>query len=81
MCHNAWFELQKLNRVCMVLGYESYHKWVDLLLVNQIKGAVNKLRLQENGVAHWSAIVMTPLRKINKPRNDLRCLKANETFI
>ena len=32
-------------------------------------------------VAHWSATVMTPLRKINKPRNDLHCLKANETLI
>ena len=32
-------------------------------------------------LAHWSATVMTPLRRINKPRNDLRRLKANETFI
>ena len=32
-------------------------------------------------LAHWSATVMTPLGKINKPCNDLCCLKANETFI
>ena len=32
-------------------------------------------------ITHWSATVMTPLGKINKPCNDLRRLKANETFI
>ena len=34
-----------------------------------------------NPLAHWSATVMTPLGKINKLRNDLGHLKANETFI
>ena len=32
------------------------------------------------GVPHWSATV-TPIGRINKPRNDLCHLKANETFI
>ena len=32
-------------------------------------------------LSHWLAIVMTPLGKINKPRDDLCRLKANETSI
>ena len=72
---NSWVrEFQKVRFPLTVSKYAQVGEFHSVYSVRQFQTA-------NYYITNWSATVMTPLGKINKPRNDLRRLKANETFI
>ena len=71
------------NKWMKISGLETNIFGLKMMMKSGLENFILKFYqpLQKYLLAHWSATVMTPLGKINKPHNDLCRLKANETFI